>query len=319
MNLTMPLYNSVCLLLEVTSLCLPCYWAHGVPCVSHAGALCSAASGREASERAMSEWLNMCSGAGQRTCIKGEERGALLCVGGLFRLGFGKLLREHVETPNPFHPHCSQETTALPLLLMVHVVKMLLPRLRFLSSSPSSHSPPPFPTLVFLLASPVLPSPVYSILRSACLHRAVRFMQRVFLRKTCVYVSESEVHDVRMYERACLSSWTCAVASLHLLLEKRAVMSLTATRTLTASQSCPLVLRPPRLCSNTNQEQQLAQRGEDAGFNCEEREVWGVWGGEQRRMLRPALPARINGSTDCLLLLFVYMWNRWKRPFCCTH
>ena len=35
---------------------------------------------------------------------KGEEGGALSCVGGLFRLGFGKLLREHVETPNPFHP-----------------------------------------------------------------------------------------------------------------------------------------------------------------------------------------------------------------------
>ena len=91
----------------------------------------------------------MCLGAWQRTCIKGEERGALLCVGGLFRLGFGKLLREHVETPNPFHPHCSQETTAIPLLLMVHVVKMLLPRLCFLSSSPSSHSPPPFPILLF--------------------------------------------------------------------------------------------------------------------------------------------------------------------------
>lgn len=94
---------------------------------------------------------------------KGEARGALSCVGGLFRLGFGKLLREHVETPNPFHPQCSHGTTTLPLLLMVHVVKMLLPCLFFsLSSSPSSHSPPPFLTRVCLLALPVLPSPAYS-------------------------------------------------------------------------------------------------------------------------------------------------------------
>lgn len=67
-----------------------------------------------------------------------------------------------------------------------------------------------------------------------------------------------------MYERACTRSR--AVRSVHLPLEKRAVMSLTATRTITASQCRPLVLRPPQLCNNTNQEQQLAQGGEDAGI-----------------------------------------------------
>lgn len=97
-------------------------------------------------------------------------------MGGLFRLGFGKLLY-HVETPNPFHPQCSQETTKLPLLLMVHVVKMLLPCL--FSSSPLH--PPPTVLLLFSLmfASPVLPSPASSLLCSACLHLAVQFTCRV--------------------------------------------------------------------------------------------------------------------------------------------
>lgn len=54
-------------------------------------------------------------------------------------------------------------------------------------------------------------------------------------------------------------------------------MSLTATRTITASQRCPLVLRPPKLCDSTNQEQQFAPRGEDAGktvIGGEEERVW---------------------------------------------
>lgn len=70
--------------------------------------------------------------------------------------------------------------------------------------------------------------------------------------------------SVRVHEPVWLSS-------VHLPLEKRVVMSLTATRTITASQSRPLVLRPPQLCNNTNQEQQLAQRGEDAGITVRRR------------------------------------------------
>ncbi len=70
--------------------------------------------------------------------------------------------------------------------------------------------------------------------------------------------------SVRVHERVRSSS-------VHLPLEKRAVMSLTATRTIAASQSRPLVLRPPQLCNSTNQEQQLAQRGEDAGITVRRR------------------------------------------------
>lgn len=104
---------------------------------------------------------------------KGEDKGALSCVGGLFRLGFAKLLHEHVETSNLFHPQCSQETATLPLLLMVYVVKMLLPCVFFpLSSSPSSHSPPPFLTLVCLLA---------------CLARAP--LPRIFTPVFCLFTS----------------------------------------------------------------------------------------------------------------------------------
>lgn len=99
----------------------------------------------------------MCLGAWQRAGVRGRNGGALSCVGGLFRLGFGKLLHEHVETPNLFHPQCSQGTTALPLLLIVHVVKMLLP---CLFSSPLH--PPPTALLLFSLlfaCSPCLCSP----------------------------------------------------------------------------------------------------------------------------------------------------------------
>lgn len=65
-----------------------------------------------------------------------------------------------------------------------------------------------------------------------------------------MWLKNQEVHDVRMYECACTVN-----------LEKGVVMSLTATRTITASQRRPLVLRPPQLCDNTNQEQQLVRRG----------------------------------------------------------
>ena len=41
---------------------------------------------------------------GSMAWSKGEEGGALSCVGGPFRLGFGKQLQEHVATPNTFHP-----------------------------------------------------------------------------------------------------------------------------------------------------------------------------------------------------------------------
>lgn len=90
---------------------------------------------------------------------KVEERGTSSCVGGMFRLGFGKLLHKHVETPNPFHPHCSQETTVITLLLVVHVVKKLLPCLFFslllsLLSKPSS-----FPHSRLLACLPRLCSP----------------------------------------------------------------------------------------------------------------------------------------------------------------
>lgn len=101
-------------------------------------------------------------GAWQRARMRRSKEGGLSCVGGMFRLGFGKRLHEHVETPNPFHTHCSQETTALPLL-MVHVVKMLLPCLA---------SPP----LLHLL--PVSPSPIFLLLCSACLHLGGPLMRR---------------------------------------------------------------------------------------------------------------------------------------------
>lgn len=108
---------------------------------------------------------------------------------------------------------------------------------------------------------------------------------------------------MRMYECACTMN-----------LEKGVVMSLTATRTITASQRRPLVFRPPQLCDNTNQEQQLAQRGEDAGITIRRGEEERAWTWRQKckecKEMRSegclVLPARINSSIDCLLLLFVY-------------
>lgn len=65
--------------------------------------------------------------------------------------------------------------------------------------------------------------------------------------------------SVRIREPALVAAHTC-------IIEKLVVMSLNATRTIRASQWRPLVLRPPQLCDNTNQKQQLFQRGEDAGL-----------------------------------------------------
>lgn len=100
--------------------------------------------------------------------------GALSRGGSLFGLGFST----HVDTPNSFYPQCSQETTALPLLLMVHVVKMLLPHppplLFTLLPQPSS-----FPHSCFLacLACAPLPrkfAPMFCLFTSRC----VRFTRR---------------------------------------------------------------------------------------------------------------------------------------------
>lgn len=147
---------------------------------------------------------------------------------------------------------CSQETAVLPLLLLVHVVKMLLPCLFFsLLPQPSSFL---CSGLLACLACAPLPrnlTPAYCLFTSRCV---------VHAQGLCACL----VH-VHLCKCACASR-TCAVRSVHLPLQKRAVMSLTATRSITASQSHPLVLRPPQLCNNTNQEQRLAQRGEDAGI-----------------------------------------------------
>lgn len=122
--------------LPVPALLLSSWWAL---CFTRCRSVLSAVGGND--------WvMNAYLGAWQRARIRGEERGALSCVGGLFRLGFCKLLHEQVENPKPFHPPFSQETaTALSLLLMVHVVKMLLPRL-FLP-------PPPLPPPTTLVLS----------------------------------------------------------------------------------------------------------------------------------------------------------------------
>lgn len=132
----------------------------------------------------------------------GGGKGSLvLCVGGMFRLGFSKLLHEHVQNLIPFHPHCSQESGVLPPLLMVHVVKMLLPCLFSLLLSllprPSSFSSSSL--LVCLVFAPL---PPFSLLCSACLHLDVQLMQGGVLSSTphpahqTVYVWLTElVHD----------------------------------------------------------------------------------------------------------------------------
>lgn len=74
-----------------------------------------------------------------------------------------------LSTPNPFHRQCSQETTALPLLLVVHVVKMLLPCLFFaLLPQPSSF---PHSCLLACLARAPLPrifTPMFCLFTSCC-------------------------------------------------------------------------------------------------------------------------------------------------------
>lgn len=160
-----------------------------VSCVFHM-LLLSACQSVGASEQASKEWLTdwMCVWKHGREQARLREAGGgkgslVLYVGGVFRLGFSKLLHEHLQNLIPFHPHCSQESGALPPLLMVHVVKMLLPCLFSLLLSllpqPSSFSSSS------LLVCPVFaPLPPFSLLCSACLHLDVQLMQRGVLPPT---------------------------------------------------------------------------------------------------------------------------------------
>lgn len=101
------------------------------------------------------------------------------------------------------------------------------------------------------------------------------------------------------YECACAREHIQSAPRIHTPTETGVVMSLTATRTITASQRCPLVLRPPKLCDSTNQEQQLAPRGEDAGKTRGKRSESGSEGCF-------LLPARITSASDCLFLFVCF-------------
>lgn len=144
----------------------------------------------------------MCSGAWQRAGARGEEKGgALSCVGGLFRLGFGKLLHEHVENPKPLSSSvlpgdecapsvvdgaCGQDAASSSLFSLLFT---LLPQ-------PSS-----FPHSCLLACAPLprIFTPMFRLFTSCCVVHAqgVCFFPCVY-----VWLTDHEVR-VRMYENVC--------------------------------------------------------------------------------------------------------------------
>lgn len=195
--------------------------------------------GKRVREQWVSEWMCVWE-HGSEQQYRGEKGGALLYVGGLFRLGLCKLLHEHVENQKPFSSFVIPRRRLRSLCCWWCMWSRCC--FFFLSSSPSSHSPPPLLTLVCLPALAVLPSPASSLLCCTCLHLAVQYMRR-----GCVVLVTSECVCMCVYMHMHKRAWasTHAVPYMHLPSQKHVVMSLTVIHTTTASQSRRLVLRPP--------------------------------------------------------------------------
>lgn len=174
-------------------------------------------------------------------------------------MGFSK----HVDTPNPLVSSELPRDNCAPSVVDGACGQDAVSTSPFFLLTLLPH---PFPHSCFLVLFgfaplPRKPTPMFGLFTSRCVH--LTYWECPFFSSSkCMYMwlKDQEVHDVRMFECG------CAVSSTLLPPGKHVVMSLTASRTITASQCCPLALRPPQLCDNTNHEQQPAQRGEDAGI-----------------------------------------------------
>lgn len=130
------------------------------------------------------------------------------------------------------------------------------PSLLFLSPSPSSF---PYCFLACLRPPP-------QIHPCSCLHPSIPASHPPLKHAASAHVIAEQ--GVRACASVCMSVRALEPTQLvlHACLQKNRVMSSTATHTPTASQRCPSVHRPPQLCDNSSQEQQLTQTAEDAGI-----------------------------------------------------